>query len=179
MINQQQIKLLQSYRDKSYVLSLLCIECSSFYGLIRSILNIPLILCSSVMTILNSNNRLNQDDLQISNIALNASTALILSVSSSLKLNEKIINFKTVGQKLNKYCSNVEDILANDMTDINHDTIKKIIDDYNTLNEQIEFGFVSFIKNKIKLKYDGKKTLPNELNCVSSFVILEEKNNIV
>jgi hypothetical protein len=179
MINSKQIKLLESYRDKSYVLSLLCIECSDFYGLIRNVLNVPLILSNSVMLILNSYDKINKDHLQISNIVLNASTALILSLTNSFKINDKVANFKTIGQKLSIYCSNIEDILSDDMTDINHDTIKKLIDDYNNLNEMIEYPFVSYIKKKVKKKYDGKKTLPNALNCTSSFVILEEKNNIV
>ena len=177
MINNQQIKLLQSYRDKSYVLALLSIECSNFYGLVRNILNIPLILSNSIMLILNSYDKINKDHLQITNIVLNASTALILSFSNNFKINEKISNFKTMGQRLNKYCSNLEDILANDITEINHDNIKKLIEEYNNLNEQIEFPFVSYIKTKIKKKYDGVKTLPNQLNCITSFVILEEKNN--
>jgi len=174
MVNPLQIKLLNSYRDKSYVLALLSIECSNFYGIVRNILNIPLILCSSIMLILNSYDKINKDHLQITNIILNASTALILSFSNNFKINEKISNFKTIGQKLNKYCSNLENILSDDINEISHDNIKKLIEDYNNLNEQIEFPFVSYIKEKIKKKYEGKKTLPNELNCVSSFVIIEE-----
>ena len=93
-LSTEQVKLLQGYRDKSYILSVLCSENSEFYSFIRSLINIPLILSSSVMTVLNSYNKINSDDLQISNIVLNASTALILSFSSSMKLNEKIINKK-------------------------------------------------------------------------------------
>lgn len=178
MINQNQIKLIQSYRDKSYILSLLCIENSNFYSLIKNIFNIPLILSNTIMLILNSYDKINQDNLQISNIVLNACTALLLSLNNNFKINEKITNFKTIGLKLNKYCSNLEDILSNDINELNHDDIKKLIDEYNNLNEMIEYSFLNHIKNKIKSKYDGKKVLPNELNMVGSFIILEN-NNVV
>ena len=58
----------------------------------RNIANLVNNVDLSVMTVLNSYNKINSDDLQISNIILNASTTLILSFSSSMKLNEKIIN---------------------------------------------------------------------------------------
>lgn len=177
-LSTEQIKLLQSYRDKSYILSVLCIECSDFYSFIRSLINIPLILSSSVMTILNSYNKINSDDLQISNIILNASTALILSLSSNLKINEKIINFKNIGLKMNKYCSHLEDFLTNHINEITNDEITKFIDDYNNINEQIEYSFVGHIKERIKKKYDGKKILPNQLNCITSFITFENSNNV-
>ena len=151
-LSTEQIKLLQGYRDKSYILSVLCSECSEYYSFIRSCINIPLILSSSVMTVLNSYNKINSDDLQISNIILNASTTLILSFSSSMKLNEKIINFKNNGIKLSKYCSNIEDCLTNHLNEITNDDITKFIDDYNNINENIEFSFVSHIKERIKKK---------------------------
>lgn len=174
----EQIKLLQDYRDKSYIISVLCNECAEYYSFIRSCINVPLILSSSIMTILNSYNKINSDDLQISNIILNSSTALILSLSSNLKLNEKIINFKNISQKMNKYCSHIEDILTNHLSEITNGEITKYIEDYNNLNEQIEFSFVGHIKDRIKKKYDGKKTLPNQLNCITSFVVYDNTNNV-
>ena len=57
MLTDQQIKLLKSYRDKAYISAVMCDECSKFYNFIRSLINIPLILSSSILTILNRKHR--------------------------------------------------------------------------------------------------------------------------
>ncbi len=49
-ISSEQIKLLESYRDKSYITSILCSQSAEHFSFLRSIINIPLILSSSTMT---------------------------------------------------------------------------------------------------------------------------------
>ena len=71
MISPDQVKLLQSYRDKSYVTSVLCSQSEEFYSFLRSMINVPLILSSSVMTILNSMEEINSSAMKYSNIVLN------------------------------------------------------------------------------------------------------------
>ena len=63
MSDNLKIKVLESYRDRAFITSLLCGECSDFYSMIRSVINIPLIIGSSVLTILNSSD-INKDDLK-------------------------------------------------------------------------------------------------------------------
>ena len=53
-ISSEQIKLLESYRDKAYITSILCSQSAEHFSFLRSIVNIPLILSSSTMTVLNS-----------------------------------------------------------------------------------------------------------------------------
>ena len=43
-ISSEQIKLLESYRDKVYITSILCSQSSEHFSFLRSIVNIPLIL---------------------------------------------------------------------------------------------------------------------------------------
>jgi hypothetical protein len=79
MLTNEQIILLESYRDKAYVSNILCTETSNFYSFIKNLVNIPLILSSSIMTILNSSD-FDPHPMRVPNIILNASTGLILSL---------------------------------------------------------------------------------------------------
>ena len=45
-ISTDHIKLLESYRDKAYITSILCAQSSEHFEFLRSIINIPLILSS-------------------------------------------------------------------------------------------------------------------------------------
>ena len=77
--------------------------------------NIPLILSSSVMTILNSLSEINSTDMKYANIILNATTATILSLIGNFKISEQETNFKTIGVKMNKLTHRIEDILTIDL----------------------------------------------------------------
>jgi hypothetical protein len=74
-ISTDHIKLLESYRDKAYITSILCDQSSEQFEFLRSIINIPLILSSSVMTVMNSMNDQNNNEIKISNIVLNTWTS--------------------------------------------------------------------------------------------------------
>ena len=164
-----QLLLLQNYRDKSYISAILCEECSIFYSRIKSLVNIPLILSSSIMTILNSSS-FSGDQMKVPNIVINGCSALLLAVISNFKLPEKVRNFKTVGIKHNKLCHAIEDELTNNLENSTADKIRAFINEYDNLNENLDYAYIDFIKIKIKKRYDGKKVLPNILNCNTSFV---------
>ena len=101
-ISTDHVKLLESYRDKAYVTSILCGQSSEHFEFLRSIINIPLILSSSVMTVMNSMNETNSNEIKISNIVLNTWTSLILSLVGNFKLTEQATNFKQIEIKMNK-----------------------------------------------------------------------------
>lgn len=174
MISEIQIKLLENYRDKCYVTSILSQENSEFYSLVKSCVNIPLILSSSVMTILNSLTIDKEDkEMKYTNIALNALTALILSLVSNFKIQEKIINFKNISIKMNKLCHLIEDKLTNGLEEITNEDIKQVIIDYDNINETLEYAYVHYIKERVKKRYLNVKSLPNILNCDTIFIKTE------
>ena len=105
------------------------------------------------------------DNVRIANIVLNVATSVILS------LNERVINFSSKGVKFNKLCHKIEDLLYNCIDEITRENIRAIIDDNDAINEQIEYPFVSYIKEKLIKKYGGNRIMPNCLNCVSDLVI--------
>ena len=168
MLSTQQISLIQSYRDKAYVSNILCEECSNYYSKLKSFVNIPLILTSSLMTIFNSSS-FASEDMKIPNIVCNSMTALLLSLISNFKLSEKFNNFKSIANKFNKLTSSIENKLTNDIENITIEQINAIILEYDNLNEAIEFQFPDFIKERVKKKFNGKRIMPNILNCVTDY----------
>ena len=173
-ISSEQIKLLESYRDKAYITSILCSQSAEHFSFLRSIVNIPLILSSSTMTVLNRMNEGTNDNMKYTNIILNAWTSLILSLVGNFKLPEQATNFAQIQVKMNKLTHQIEDKLTLDLESCKIEDIRHFINDYDALYEQLDYSFPKFIKNRVKKIYSGKKTLPNILNCEISFVKIDE-----
>ena len=175
MISEVQLNLLQNYRDKSYIMSLLAQESTSFYSILRTIINMPIIITSSIMTIINSS--FSSEDIKVPNIILNASTSLILALMNNLKLSEKVGHFRNLNLKYTKLLHLIEDKLINESDSINKDDIKNIINQYDVLTEtSLDFEFPNHIKNRIRKRYIDKKCLPNILNCDTNFKNNNNKN---
>ena len=164
MITEQQKKLLIDYQDRAFVNSILCENSSSYYSFLKNLFNVPLILCSSIISIVNSSD-ITTDNLKYINIIVNATTAFILSMVGNLKFQERSSNFKSQGIKFNKLVHQIEDNLYNDADGITTETIRNYISSYDNINENIEYGFPYHIKEKIKKLYKDERTLPNILNC--------------
>ena len=173
-ISSEQIKLLESYRDKAYITSILCSQSAEHFSFLRSIVNIPLILSSSTMTVLNSMDEGTNNNMKYANIVLNAWTSLILSLVGNFKLPEQATNFSQIQVKMNKLTHQIEDKLSIDLESCKIEDIRHFINDYDTLYEQLDYSFPNFIKNRVKKIYSGKKVLPNILNCEISFVKIDE-----
>ena len=173
-ISSEQIKLLESYRDKAYITSILCSQSSEHFSFLRSIVNIPLILSSSTMTVLNSMDEGTNNNMKYANIVLNAWTSLILSLVGNFKLPEQATNFAQIQVKMNKLTHQIEDKLTIDIENCKIEDIRHFINEYDVLYEQLDYAFPNFIKNRVKKVYAGKKVLPNILNCEISFVKIDE-----
>ena len=173
-ISSEQIKLLESYRDKAYITSILCSQSAEHFSFLRSIVNIPLILSSSTMTVLNSMNEGTNNNMKYANIILNTWTSLILSLVGNFKLPEQATNFAQIQVKMNKLTHQIEDKLTIDLESCKIEDIRHFINEYDVLYEQLDYAFPNFIKNRVKKIYSGKKVLPNILNCELSFVKIDE-----
>ena len=175
-ISLEQIKLLESYRDKAYITSILCSQSAEHFSFLRSIVNIPLILSSSVMGIMNSMDEGTNNNMKICNICLNAWTSLILSLVGNFKLPEQATNFSQIQVKMNKLCHQIEDKLAIDIENCKIEDTRQFISEYDNLYEQLDYSFPNFIKNRVKSVYSGKKVLPNVLNCELTFTKNDGQN---
>ena len=173
VLTSTQKEILVAYRDKAYVSGILCDECYNYNVMRKNLFNMPLIFCSSIMTVFNSSS-FDADTMKIPNIILNSLTTLILALIGNLKFVEKQNNFHSNGIKFNRLCHKIEDALTNDIETIESEKIRQFIDEYDVLNENLEYPYVASIKEKIRKRYLGKKILPNAINCVTDFSVRVE-----
>ena len=176
-LEQRQINLLKSYKDKSYVMSVLCEKSFEHFNFIKTICNIPLILISSCMAILNSS-AFDANQMKIPNVVINSLTAMIMAMINNFRVNEKESNFKQLSIKFMKICHSIEDNLHNNLESLTTDDVSNQIKNYDNLIEQIDFTFPSNIQNKVKNLYKGKKQLPAILNGdIDGFIV--ENSSII
>jgi hypothetical protein len=162
------VKQLQDYRDKSYIMNILCDKSVEYFSLMKNIISVPLIISSAIMTIMNSGS-FSPESMQTPNIVVNACTTIIISFMNNFKLAEKCNTFRTLGLKYTKLLHYIEDKLNTDDI-INGEDVREIVKEYDSLAEQNEFIIPSHIRNKIKKVYGGKRCMPNVLNCEIDFV---------
>ena len=167
------------YRDKSYVCSILCQQTTDWYNFLISIINIPLILMSTSLSIINSLNIDNNNNMRMTNIVINASFALILALINNFNISEKKANFRSLHLKYIKLTHYIEDKITNEIDNCTKEDIRNIINDYDILGENLEYPYPGFIRKRVKKRFFGKKTLPNILNCEMIFVNKDDSISLV
>jgi len=85
--------------SKTEALVLLTNKANGYWNLVKFAFNIPLVLTSSAMCIINSISE-DANEVKIPNIVVNAVSVLIISLNNSIKANEKCDLFKRIGQQL-------------------------------------------------------------------------------
>jgi len=84
--------------SKTEALVLLCSKASGYWSMIKFGFNIPLVLTSSAMCIINSISE-DANEVKIPNIVVNAISVLIMSLNNSIKASEKCDLFRRLGQQ--------------------------------------------------------------------------------
>ncbi len=154
--------LLKEYKDKVYIYNILTSQTNDYYSHIKSIINIPLIVSSSVMTILNSGS-FDPEDMKVPNIVINACTALLISLINNFKIVERQQTFRALSLKYNTLLHHIEDKLNND-DNIDAEDTRAIIKEYDELISMNEYIIPHHIQQRVKKTYLGKKYLPTILN---------------
>jgi hypothetical protein len=173
VLSSVQKDIIFQYRDKSYICSILCQQTSDWYNFLKTITNIPLILISTSLSIINSLN-IEDMDLRVPNIVINALFALILSLINNFSISEKQANFRSLHLKYTKLTHYIEDKITNELDNCTKEDIRNIINDYDILAENLDYPYPGFIRKRVKTRFFGKKTLPNILNCEIVFVNKED-----
>ena len=174
MISDKQLELLNSYKDKCFISAVLCEQSTNHYSFIKNIINIPLIICNSIMVVINSI-VLDDNTLKILNIILNSSSAIILSLISNFKIYEKINEFHTSYIKYNKLMNLIHSKITNNYEEITGDFINQIVNDYDNITDNLNYCFPNKIKKRIKNQYQHM-TLPLTLS-VDIVTIADECKN--
>ena len=171
-LEQRQINLLKSYKDKSYIMGVLCQKSFEHFNFIKSICNIPLIIISSAMAILNSS-AFDCNEMKIPNVVINSLTAMIVGIINNFRVNEKEGNFKQLSLKFMKISHTIEDKLNNHLDSLTSEDISNQIKEYDSMIEQIDFAFPTSIQKTVKTLYKNKRQLPAILNGDTDDFIIE------
>jgi hypothetical protein len=175
----ENIKNLKIYQQRCFINSLLYQQSMDFNMFLRNIINIPLILISGILTILNS--IMDEKDMKVINIVLNGMVGLILAMINNFKINDKIAIFKNQKNKMIKLQHKIDSFL-NTSTDIDVKDVEDIVATYDAMIEEMEFDIPHFIKKRIKKKYINFN-LPLILmsvdDCAGELCCVKSENEII
>lgn len=159
--------------DKCEAMSVLCQKATQHWSLIKFIFQIPLILTSSVMCILNSFDD-DKGNMKIPNVVVNGTSVLILALQNNLKVPEKVELFKSLSNNFLQLAHQLEGI---EQEDISKNNINTFTEKYDSLVIQCQF---EDIPKKIKMEIidlwnEEQRSIPLQLNGASG--IKRKKNS--
>jgi hypothetical protein len=172
-LQKEHIELLQNIKDKAFVTSILCSKSCAFFSWIRTLINIPLILSSGAMTILNSMNDISTIEIKYANIVLNSCTVTILSLIGNFKLAERELSFRQAQIKMDKLYHNIEDKLLIDPSNCNIEDVRDIIKEYVIIYEHLEFPIPDFIRKNFQ---KNSKTFNTSPSLYVDLTLFDKKN---
>lgn len=157
MINRE--KLL----DKCECMTLLCTRASSYWSMVKFVFNIPLVLTSSAMCIINSISE-DANEIKVPNIVVNACSVLIMSLLNSIKPSEKFELFKKLSQQFMLVSQELE--MLEDTDEDYKNKLNIISLKYDNLIQDCAFEEIpQHFKNSIaKVYYDADRYIPIQLN---------------
>ena len=100
--------------SKTESMVLLCSKASGYWSMIKFAFNIPLVLTSSAMCIINSVSE-DANVVKIPNIVVNAISVLVMSLNNSIKASEKCDLFRRLSQQFLLLAGQIEN--DNEITD--------------------------------------------------------------
>lgn len=165
----EHIELLQSIKDKAFITSILCSKSCAFFSWIRTLINIPLILSSWAMTILNSMNDINTIEIKYANIILNSCTVTILSLIGNFKLAERELSFRQAQIKMDKLYHHIEDKLLIDPSNCSIGDVRDIIKEYVIIYEHLDYPIPEFIRKNCKVGTKTPSLVNNNMNVMYGY----------
>jgi len=175
-LQKEHIELLQNIKAKAFVTSILCSKSCAFFSWIRTLINIPLILSSGAMTILNSMNDISTIEIKYANIVLNSCTVTILSLIGNFKLAERELSFRQAQIKMDKLYHNIEDKLLIDPSNCNIEDIRDIIKEYVIIYEHLDFPIPEFIRKNFQKNNKASHIPPSSPSLYVDLTLFDKKN---
>lgn len=157
--------IIEDLIDQCMIYSILCYKTHTFYTTLKYIFNLPLIISSSIMSILNSNMNDTSHDIKILNITFNIFTALILVINNNLKFEARSDSFKNIHAKFIKLQHEIEKFVISDEIPT-QELINSLRDRYDNLVESIGYEIPNHICKNVRDMYKEKKTLPLIINGI-------------
>ena len=144
--------------DKSEAMTLLTSKAATHWSFVKFCFNIPLVLTSSAMCIINSITD-NAEDMKIPNIIVNAISVLIMSLNNSIKAPEKYELFKKLSQQFMTLSQEVESCDNMDKEKYNLFLLK-----YDNLAQDCLFEEIPHRYKQEVIKSFTSRFLPIQLN---------------
>ena len=161
--------------DKCEAMCILCSKANQHWSLVKFIFQIPLILTSSVMCILNSFDD-GKGNLKIVNVIVNGVSVLLISYQSNLKVAEKVELFKNLS---NQFLQLAHDIEGREPDTLDRNTVNNLIEKYDSLVTSCLFEDIpKNIKLEVIKLFEGK-SLPLQLNGASGLSIKRNSGNTI
>ena len=157
--------ILDDILDQSFIYSILCYQSYSFYNMLKYIFSLPLIITSSMMSIINSNSNQEDNHMKIINISFNIFTALMLVINSNLKFESRADAFKNTQTKFIKLQHEIEKYIV-DEENPSKSFINELRDKYDNIVEGIQYEIPKHICNRVRNQYKEKRTLPIIINGI-------------
>ena len=159
--------------SKCEAMSLLSQKATNHWSFIKFIFQIPLILTSSVMCILNSFDD-GKGNMKIANVVVNGVSVLLISYQSNLKVAEKCELFKNLS---NQFLQLAHEIEGKNPEELDRNVVNTLIEKYDALISTCLFEDIpKSIKMEVIKIFDGK-SLPLQLNGASGLSVKRNSGN--
>lgn len=150
---------IETYRDYTYIMYIMCDKTASYYSKIKNTINIPIVCCSAGLSMMNTYSGNEQASTSIRNIGvvLNLLIAVSIGILNMYKITEKEFFFSSQAVKFLKTYNKVNIEIAKSKTKFEKIDLISIITEYNILCEHIQFHIPSHIRKRILNTYKKYK----------------------
>jgi len=161
--------------DKCEALTLLCTKGSAYWSFVKFCFNIPLVITSSAMCIINSIST-DANSVKIPNIVVNAISVLIMSVTNSVKPSEKFDIFKRLQQQFMELSVEIEAVEDDDVTQEQYNIF---VLKYENLLRDLPFEEIPHkYKSSVALAYqNANRHIPIQLNGTIGNIVKKRNSN--
>lgn len=162
--------------DKCECLVLLCTKASSHWSFIKFCFQIPLVITSSTMCIINSIST-DANAVKIPNIVVNAVSVLIMSLNNSIKSSEKFELFKKLSNEFMALSQEIENLPDEDMTKEKADLLIMKYD--HLINDCMFEEIPERYKLMVASKYtEANRHVPIQINGCAGFMTIKKVNGV-
>lgn len=154
------LEVLRNYRDKIYVMTLICSKSASYYGGINNYITAFVILLSTTLSVLNGIMDYNTKELKYVNVVFNAVLAIFVGLNRAFRYGEKSSDF-------HKYCLNftqLEHSIENEYNvksgTISEEFLGNITTLYDTYLDGLSYSIPGNIIGKVKKEIGNEYDLP-------------------
>lgn len=155
------MSIVDAYKDYTFIMYVICDKTASFYSKIKNIINIPIVICSTGLSILNTT-EFDKDMEKIImtryvSICFNLLIALSVAILNLFKITEKEFLFKSHSMNFLKLHNKINAEITKCNTIMIEVDILNIINEYNILCEYITFHIPSHIRKSVQKNYPSYK----------------------